>query len=160
MAQILGEKLHATVVHTDDFASWDNPTEWYKDMIEHIFIPIEKGTKTLTYHLSVWEKGKSRGKIENQPVTKIMIVEGVGSSRLEFRQYLDFCIFVDVPESICVERGVRRDLADTPYKSEVEVKKLWIEWMEEEEKYFSKHKPIENADAVLDGTKPFDEQVN
>ncbi|MDA0207966.1 MAG: (d)CMP kinase [bacterium] len=160
LGRMLGEKLHATVFHTDDFASWDNPTEWYEDMIEQVFIPIENGVKTLSYELSVWEKGKSRGKIENQPVTNIIIVEGVGASRAEFRKYLDFSILVDVPESICIERGVSRDLADMPHKSKTEIRKLWLDWMEEERKYFSKHQPKENADVILDGTKSFAEQID
>ncbi len=39
LAVRLGGRLGAGIVHTDDFASWDNPKTWWPLLIERIFEP-------------------------------------------------------------------------------------------------------------------------
>jgi len=53
---------------------------------------------------------KESERIRNQIVTDQLILEGVGSSRTEFRKYLGLSIFVETPREICISRGVARDL--------------------------------------------------
>lgn len=49
LAKWIGEKLNAEIVETDDFASWDNPLDWWPQVIEKVFEPIQVGEKYLTY---------------------------------------------------------------------------------------------------------------
>jgi uridine kinase len=86
-----------------------------------------------------------------------MILEGVSSSRSEFRDYTSLSIFVDTPKDVCLERGVRRDTGTG--KSVEELTKIWEEWFIEEDVYIKRDNPEENADIVIDGTKPFEDQI-
>ena len=49
LAAHLGERLRAEIVHTDDFASWDNPKDWWPLLIERIFEPLKSRGRTLSY---------------------------------------------------------------------------------------------------------------
>ena len=48
----------------------------------------------------------------------IIAIDGVTSSRLELRKYIDFIIFVDTPYNIRLSRGIERDA--------IEAKEIWI----------------------------------
>ena len=157
LATWLGEKLNAQVVRTDDFASWDNPINWWPVIIERIFEPIQSGAKTLSYPRSQWWENHQPEPVVDQPVTDIMILEGVSSSRKEFRDFMSLSIFVDAPKEVCLQRGVARDTGTG--KNTEELTEIWNKWFEEEEKYIARDDPKSHADIVIDGTKPFEEQI-
>lgn len=157
LAKILAKKLNAQIVHTDDFAGWNNPLNWYPNVIKKIFEPIANGAKTLSYQPASWWENHRPEPVINQPVTDVMILEGVSSSRKEFKDYISFSIFVDTPKEICLQRGVERDLSTGKSKEEITV--MWEKWFEEENIYIQRDNPKENADLVVDGTKSLDEQI-
>lgn len=157
LAKLLSERLSAEVIHTDDFAGWDNPLNWYPNVIKEIFEPISNGDKTLSYQPASWWENHHPDPVINQPVTDIMILEGVSSSRREFRDYISFSIFVDTPKETCLQRGIERDTGTG--KSKEELAKMWEQWFAEEDAYIKRDSPKENADLVTDGTKPFDDQI-
>jgi uridine kinase len=157
IAAYLSDKLHAEIVRTDDFASWDNPLNWWPLVIERVFRPIEAGATKLSYPRSKWWPNHHPEPMIDQPVTSIMILEGVSSLRKEFRIYLSFGIFVDTPEDICLKRGVKRDASIG--KPREEVVKLWQQWLGEENEYFQRDQPKRYADLVVDGTQSFDKQI-
>ena len=107
----LGQWLGAEIVHTDDFASWDNPKDWWPLLIERVFEPLTSGQRTLSYPRSQWWPGHEPEPVVDQPVTAALILEGVGSLRREFRQFLSVAIFIDAPKEICIQRGITRDAA-------------------------------------------------
>jgi hypothetical protein len=80
LAKWLSEQVNAQVIRTDDFASWDNPPNWWPLVIERVFLPIKNGAKTLSYSRSKWWKHHHPESAVDQPVTNMMILEGVGSS--------------------------------------------------------------------------------
>src|SRR5262249_13474221 len=43
LAASLARELDAPVVHTDDFASWDNPVDWWPELIEKLLAPLAAG---------------------------------------------------------------------------------------------------------------------
>jgi uridine kinase len=157
LAQLLAEKLYAEIIHTDDFASWDNPTEWHPILTEKVFLPIQRGATTLSYERSKWWDNHHPEPVQNQPVTNIMILEGVSSLRIELREYISLGIFVYTPREQCLERGIIRDMQTG--KTRDEVLKLWNGWLDSEDTYFAKDEPQKYADVVVDGTKPFREQI-
>ncbi len=157
LAKYLSKQLGAQVIHTDDFASWDNVYDWRKIVIEKVFKRIESGEKMLSYDRSKWWENHNPKPVVNQPVTSIMILEGVSSMREEFDSYISLRIFVDTPIDVCLKRGIERDMKTG--KSESEVKKLWNEWLQEEEEHYSKEPPKQKADVILDGTQSFEEQI-
>ena len=93
-----------------------------------------------------------------QPVTEVMILEGVSALRREFRQFLSIGIFIEVTRQASVARGVARDLATGRPKEELE--RLWKEWADGEDAYFARDDPRAVADIVLDGTRPFADQLD
>ena len=158
LAKWLSEKLGAQLVRTDDFASWDNPLDWWLLVIERIFRPIENGAKTLGYPRTKWWENHRPEPVVAQPVSHLMILEGVSSSRREFRSYMSLSIFVDTPKEICLRRGVARDAITG--KTRDELTQLWKGWFEAEDKYLQRDHPEQLADITVDGTKPFDDQIS
>ena len=103
----LAQKLDAEVIHTDDFASWDNPLNWWPLLIERVFQPIITGASTLSYPRSSWWEKHQPEPVIDQPVTEVMILEGVSALRKEFRPYISVGVFVETPEAECLARGLR-----------------------------------------------------
>lgn len=159
LAETLARQLNAEIIHTDDFAGWDNPENWWPLVIERVLEPIKNGASVLNYPRSKWWETHNPEPVVNQPVTSIMILEGVSSLRKEFREYLSLSIFVDTPIEICLQRGFERDKGQDG-KSDDEIKQMWQQWYEKEEIYIARDKPIEFADLVVDGTKPFEDQLS
>lgn len=158
LAEILAKQLNAEIIHTDDFAGWDNPENWWPLVIERVFEPIKNSTTTLNYPRSKWWETHNPEPVVNQPVTDIMILEGVSALRKEFRPYISLSIFVDTPLDTCLRRGFERDKGQDG-KSDDEIKRMWQDWYEKEEVYMARDNPKEFADLVLNGTRPFEEQI-
>jgi uridine kinase len=157
LADLLAMKLNAQLIHTDDFASWENPLNWWPLVIERVFDPIQAGAKTLSYPRSKWWPDHHPEPVVDQPITPIMILEGVTSLRKEFRPYISYGIFVDTPKEICLERGITRDLSTG--KSREEIVAMWQDWLKDENSYIQRDQPKTYADVVIDGTKPFEDQI-
>lgn len=154
LAKILSKKLNAQIIHTDDFATQDNPFEWQDSLINTVFNPIISGAKTLNYHPSKWWPDHHPEPVINQPVTQIMILEGVTALRKQFRPYLSLSIFVDTPANICLARGLERDKDNSDLTPHA-LTALWQEWAEFENSYLAQHNPQSYADLVISGTKKF-----
>ena len=76
LAGILADKLGAEIIRIDDFASWDNPLNWWPLLIEYVFEPISKGARILSYPRSKWWVDHHPDPMVDQPVTDVMILEG------------------------------------------------------------------------------------
>jgi uridine kinase len=157
LAKLLSLKLECPLIHTDDFSSWDNPMDWYPALINDIFIPIMNGAKSVQYQPIKARKDKSQRSLITQPIGDLLIIEGVSASRQEFRDYISLSIFVDAPKDISIKRGFERDLLYG--QSEKKVRATWELWSHAENIYIQRDDPKANADIVLDGTKPFEEQI-
>jgi uridine kinase len=158
LASLVADQLNAEVIHTDDFAGWDNPENWWPLVVERVFEPIKNGATSLSYPRSKWWETHNPEPVVNKPVTDIMILEGVSSLRKEFRPYISFGIFVDTPLEVCMQRGFERDKGQDG-KTDEEIKQMWRQWYEKEEAYIKRDKPQEIADLILIGTKLFKEQL-
>lgn len=158
LADVLARQLNAEIIHTDDFAGWDNPENWWPFVVERIFEPIRDGAVSLSYPRSKWWENHNPEPIIDQLVTNIMILEGVSSLRNEFRPYLSYGIFVDTPKEVCLQRGFERDKGQDG-KSDYEIRRMWQKWYEKEEVYINRDNPKEFANLVLVGTRPFEEQI-
>jgi uridine kinase len=82
----------------------------------------------------------------NIPAGQKVIIEGVYSLELSFRDSYDFTIFVDAPKDALMARAFSLEIGG----------KSWLDkWLEGEETYFVAQHPKLAATLVLDGTKPF-----
>lgn len=143
LALELSGMLGAEVIHTDDFASPDNPALWWPRLIEEALEPIASGAPTISYVRSSWGPEHDPEPVRDQPVTPVMILEGVAAARREFRPYLAYAIWVDAPKEVCIARGVDRD-------GEA-MRDQWESWWRAEEAYIREHRPVEFADTVISG---------
>lgn len=157
LAATLAQSLNATLIHTDDFASHEVPFEWHQKLVDAVFTPIISGAKTLNYMPSKWWADHKPVPVVNQAITPIMIIEGVGALRTEFRQYLSFSIYVNTLADICLARGLERDKNNGD--SLDAVTRMWMDWIEAENEYLARDKPQSYANLIIDGTKPFDQQI-
>ncbi len=152
-ALLLSKELGSGVVQQDDFASWENPLDWWPEVIEKIFRPIADGAKTISYPRTKWWPGHTPEPVADTPVTNVMILEGVSSLRKEFRDYVSIGIFVDTPDDICLRRGIERDMASGEPREKIEA--LWQKWLSSENEYFSRDNPKHYADIIVDGNANF-----
>jgi len=140
LAAYLARELDAPIVHTDDFASWDNPIEWWPELIEKVLRPIAAG-QSVRYTPTSWG-GPATPQVVFEPVDFILL-EGVTASRDAFRPYLSFSVWIDTRRDVRLRRGLDRDgeqaLAD------------WERWMAEEDAYIEWEQPATKADAVVCG---------
>jgi uridine kinase len=159
LAKYIAENLNAEIVQTDDFATWQNPFDWWPLLIQQVFQPIQNGTHTLHYGRRSWAQDHHPEAMVGQPVTRIMVLEGVSSSRQEFRPYISLTIFIDGPKDIYLRRGLERDLLKGN-RDEAELVRLWAGWCAEEDRHLLQDNPKQHADIVIDGTQPFEEQLS
>jgi uridine kinase len=79
---------NCAVIHTDDFASWDNSASWYPRMVEQVLVPL-RDNRRATYQRYDWKERKLANWIDVD-LQPFVIIEGVSSSRKEFREFLSF----------------------------------------------------------------------
>ncbi|HSX14840.1 MAG TPA: hypothetical protein VLE72_02935 [Candidatus Saccharimonadales bacterium] len=152
LAGQLSQELGATVAQVDDFASFDNPSDWTEKFVESVIKPIKAGAKSLSYSRSKWWPDHDPQPVEGQLVTPIMILDGVRSNRKELRPYLAYSIWVETPEDLCLARGIERDKKQG---TEEDIKKIWQDWLKDENAYIQRDQPKENSDIIVDGTEGY-----
>ncbi len=157
LAKLLATQLQAEIIHVDDFATWDQEFPWHTRLINEVFIPIQKKAATLSYERTSWWENHNPEKITNQPVTEVMILEGIRALRPELRDYISLSIFVSTPTDLCLQRGIARDL--NTGKGVEEITALWKTWQASETAYMEQSKPETYANIVVDGTTPFQSQI-
>ena len=140
LARWLAPRLDAPIVPTDDFASWENPIDWWPQLLEFVLKPLAAGERA-AYQPTSWG-GNEREPLRIEP-SGTVILEGVTSSRQAFRPYLACSIWVETPRELRLRRGLQRDGAHTVTQ--------WKQWMEAEDQYIARERPAERADFVLKG---------
>jgi uridine kinase len=81
LASLLAQQLDAPIIQTDDFASWENPVDWWPEFIARALEPLAAGEP-------------ARYDTE---------------SREAFRRYLAYSIWIDTPRDLRLKRGLERD---------------------------------------------------
>jgi uridine kinase len=140
LAEYLAHELEAPIVHTDDFASWENPVDWWPELIEQVLVPLAAG-RPARYTPSSWG-GPAKEQVVVEPVD-FVVLEGVTASRTAFRPYLTYSIWVETPRPLRLRRGLARDGEDA--------RADWERWMAEEDVYVAREQPAARADLVLAG---------
>jgi uridine kinase len=140
LASWLAQRFVAQVIHTDDFASWENPVDWWPNLVELALEPLAAG-KPARYQPTSWG-GEEREPLLIEP-TNIVILEGVTASRQAFRPYLAYSIWIETSRELRLQRGLERDGAHALPQ--------WEQWMEAEDRYIETERPAEHADLVLSG---------
>ena len=142
LAAALAGPLAASVIHTDDFASWDVPLEWWPRVVTEVLEPLSEG-RAARFRRYDWDRRELAEWNEVGP-GGVVVLEGVSSSRHAFRPFLAYSVWVDTPRSVRLARGLERDGVDAL--------PLWERWMREEDEWVEREHPRDFADYVVDGT--------
>ena len=146
LAKYLSKLLNeTTIVHVDDFISGANPLpDWWKRINVEVLEPLSEGQRAsyLAYNRQTHVQDH-RYFVEPQG---IVILEGFGSLRPEYRAYLNFSIWIQASEAIRFERGLERHH---------EGRAQWTKWLKSDQAYVEMTQPDKAADIIIDGTKSY-----
>jgi uridine kinase len=142
VAAAIGE---APVVQTDDFASWNDPVDWWPRLLEQVLRPLTAGEEA-HYQRYDWDDQSLAEWIELPLRPEVVIREGVTAIRREFDPYLAYRIWVETPRTLRLHRGLERDGES--------MRRQWESWMAAEDAYVARDNPIARADTVVSGTTP------
>jgi uridine kinase len=142
LAARLAESLGgAAIVQTDDFASWDEPIDWWPRLIADVLEPLARN-EPASYRRTDWSGASLELWGEVEP-GGLVLLEGVTASREAFQPYLAFSIWVETDRATRLARGLDRDGEAA--------REQWERWMAEEDGYIRREQPAERADAVVQG---------
>jgi uridine kinase len=146
LAALLGDRLNAQVqrvdlVHTDDFASADNPLNWWPRLIAQVLQPLRDGAAA-RYQRYDWDLGRLAEWRSIEP-GGLVLLEGVSASRNAFRPYLSLAIWIETPADERLRRGLQRDGE--------QARAQWRQWMADEVEWGSAERPWDRADVVVSG---------
>jgi uridine kinase len=144
LAQHLARALGGCqIVHTDDFAAWANPIDWWPTLIERVLEPVSRG-EVVRFMPTQWSPELRPDPVEFAPA-EFLVLEGVTACREGFRPYLTYAIWIETSAEVRLRRGLERDgQAALPD---------WERWMAEEDAYRERERPDLFADLVLDGER-------
>lgn len=146
-----------TVINGDDYFEPDDSTIAFGSFNDERFFhdvikPLQEGKTELPYRPYSWHTDPH---ITDKPltITKGVIIER--SFSFLFELDYDLKIWVQTLAQLALQRGQERDEMplEQGYRSWKEV------WQPQEDAHFEKVKPLETADIIIDGTKPFEQQM-
>jgi uridine kinase len=149
-ARLAATDPRLTVVHTDDFASWDAGLDWER-LRRQVIDPV-LADQPARYQRFDWDK-RRLAEWHEVSAGGVMVVEGVSSYRLSLADAYDVAVWVRAPREVCLARGLERDGQGALA--------LWQKWMADEDDYVEREHPERRAAVVVDGapTVPHDREV-
>ena len=152
LAWRLAERTDATVVHTDDFAAWDDLTGWWPRFDAEVLQPLLAG-RDAHFQVRDWEGdefGRSLGPWKTASWTPVVVVEGVTVTRREAAGRLAYRVWVEAALRVRLRRGLERDGEND--------RALWLEWQRQEDEFFAVDHPAPRADLIVrtDSNLPHD----
>lgn len=130
------------VVHTDDFASFDEPTQWWPRMLAEVIDPLSRG-QAASFRPYDWVRRQQSAETIVIAPAALVLIEGVGATRQAWRDRLAARIWVEAPHDVRLRRGLERDGAH--------MREFWTWWMAEEDGYVAAEAPETHADLRVDG---------
>ncbi|MFC9660283.1 uridine kinase [Nocardia sp. NPDC127606] len=141
LAAQLAAACAATLLHTDDFASWDNQFDWWPQLERQILSPIASG-RAGRYQRYDWD-ARTLAEWHDVAPPVVLILEGVSAARAAVRDRLSLSVWVQTPPEVRLARGLDRD-GDGSLA-------LWQRWMADEDRHFAADRTREHADVIIRG---------
>lgn len=159
LAAFLGRALEGfTVFHGDDyFEPHDHEITWgdfnEQRFQDEVLTPINLGSREFSIRPFDFPRGEL-GQPIHLSIRRGVIVERCFSFELPLNG--DVLIWVETLPTICLERGLKRDGATSLGERAIAA---WEQvWQPREARYISELSPMQLADYVVDGTRPFEEE--
>ena len=150
LARQMAKDLDAEIVSMDSFLL---PEDKYRISVIAKNYDLDRFSEEVTYPLLAGEPVRYRvadalNKRMNWveiPIEKPIIVDGIYSLAVRFRDGYDFSLFVDADKETLLRRGVNK----------VSGAASWLDkWLEGEETYLEAQAPMTAATLILDGAAP------
>ncbi|MBQ8175550.1 MAG: uridine kinase [Oscillospiraceae bacterium] len=160
--QLCRDGYNVTLLHIDDFihprsvrynnsiAEWEcyYNIQWrYDYLVDEVIQPIKSGV--FKGAIELYDKGNDTYYLSNADISvgSIIIIEGVFLQREELRDLFDFMIYIDISESVRLERVLERD-GYIGNKGQIKAK-YDNRYFPAERYYVEKCLPAMNADYVI-----------
>ena len=99
----------ATVIGTDDFATWDDPVAWWPRLRDGVLLPLGLG-RSGGYRRTEWTDGVPHpGGWVTIATPDVLILEGVSAGRRSISPVLSALVWLELPAAERLERAVARD---------------------------------------------------
>jgi uridine kinase len=142
---IAAASARASVVHVDDFTG-PGVREWDWERFDaQLAAPLRRGD-VARYEVWAWQHEAWAGWISVAP-GRLVVVEGVSSTRHEVDVPWDLTVWVDAPREVRLARAVDRDGP--------ELLPRWLDdWIPLEEAYAAREHPRQRVDVIVSGAGP------
>jgi glycosidase len=137
---------HAPIIETDDFASWDNPRDWWPRLEADVLEPLAAG-RPARFERSRWTPDQPP-EWREVPVAPAVLLEGVSAGRRAVADRVAYLIWVDAPSDVRLDRGIERDGEGR--------RPDWERWMAEEDAFYADDPVRDRADRIVDGRPSID----
>lgn len=140
----------AVLVHTDDLA-WHAPMFGWADLArDGVLAPFHQN-REVSYRPPAWDEHGRAGSIEVPPDTRVLFLEGVGSSQRTLTAVVDRAVWVQSDLAESRRLGLARDIASGENGDEQQSREFWEWWESHELAFLRDDRPWERADAVVAG---------
>ena len=129
------------VIHTDDFATHDEPIEWWPRLLAEVIEPLSRD-EPATFRPYDWVLRRPGDAVTVNPAD-VVVIEGVGATRAAWRERLTTAVWVETDSDLRLRRGLERDGA--------ELAEFWHDWRLAENRYVDQEQPSAHADLVVAG---------
>jgi len=141
----------AVVVSTDDVAWWHSFFDWDDLLVEGVLQPLRRGAAApggvgVAFRPRAWQERGREGAVVVPAGTRVVLLEGDGSSRRALGPWLDAAVWV---QSDAAEQRRREDARIAAGEVSAELSR---DWLAAEEAFFADDRPWERADVVVAGT--------
>lgn len=145
LAARLAADLGATVVSTDDFATWDDPVSWWPRLVDGVLTPLADG-RPGRYQKTEWTEGRPHpGEYVQIAVPAVLVVEGMSAGRRSVADSLSALVWCELPDAtVRLARAVARDGE--------QARKHLLAWQSFEAGWFAVDGTRERADHVVGGS--------
>ncbi len=151
LARALGDALpNATVVAADDLMWWEPMWQWHDMAIEHLFEPLRKG-EHVEFAPPQWKQRGRSGSISVPSKTEFVVFEGVGSSQVALKGYVDASVWVQSDRPTARRLGIRRDTISGVNGDPTEATQFWDAWETSEFPFLENDQPWQRADVTVLG---------
>lgn len=132
--------MSCRVLHMDDlYPGWAGLAEGVAAMATGVVAPLGRGL-TGRYQRYDWVRQRLAEHVDVQPVD-LLVVEGVGSGATAYAASITTLVWVESEEATRLARGLARD-GET-------ARDHWLEWMRQEQRWFTRERTRERADLVI-----------
>ncbi|WP_438388066.1 hypothetical protein [Actinopolyspora saharensis] len=139
LARARAAGVDARLVRTDDFATWEQPVQWWPRLNTGVLEPLSRGVPG-RYRRVEWPDGVPvDGAVVEVAVPEVLVLEGVSSGRRSIADRIGVAVWMRGPDPATrLERAVARDGGEAA-RAEL------VRWQEFERDWFESDRASERA---------------